>query len=320
MCIHIRCPQTGENQKNRIDELFQSISHWIYATELQNLIRIFAGEIPKSCSLKEYIRWLNKFVDIWDFRKTQANGGERWNIVNTSAVDKNAKEIMSAAHSLGMMDVYLPQKKPNYVLPLGGARMTNWSRPQMARRLADQMKLEQISVVALSGNRPLNEVEKQYTEVYAPKAKTEYDAINKGIESAFDTGEAFEEERIWHENINLQSAVRKYKKTYRDCRIYSLMAPSSDALRRANSIDTFRFFVNYFSVGEKDRILLITSCIYVPFQIMKFMELAIENNLEVDCVGVSPDLAGNVTVNPANYLQEMKSMINAIYLLSEKYL
>ena len=39
---------------------------------------------------------------------------------------------------------------------------------------------------------------------------------------------------------------------------------------------TFEFFMKKFRVHEKAKILLITSCIYVPFQLMKFMELAIK--------------------------------------------
>lgn len=320
MCIYISCPKSGQSQKDRIFELFQNISQWIYNEKLQELIKLYNGKIPEGYSLKNYIRWLNRFVEIWDYRKKQANGGERWNIKNVSFADRNAKLIMSTAETLGMVNESIPKELPNYILPLGGARLTNWSRPQMARRFIDEADLKNVTVVALSGNRALDEIEMPYIEKYAPRALTEFDAINKGVETAFGISEKYEEKRIENKNVFLQSIVRRYKENYQGCAIYSLLAPSSDSSRRANSLDTFRYFLNSFQISEGDRLLLVTSCIYVPYQMMKFMELAIENNLELDCVGVSSDLAGNLSMNPTNYLQEIKSTVNAVFLLSEKFL
>ena len=320
MCIKISCPRAGQKKKDRVYELFQSISEWVYNEKLHELIQLYNCEIPEGLSLKDYIVWLNKFVNVWDYRKIQAGGGERWGIKSDSFADQNMQIIMNAAEVLGMVDGNVPKELPDYILPLGGARLTNWSRPQMARRLIDEVGIKDVVVVALSGYRRLNEIEMPYIKKYAPKAQTEYDAINKGMEQAFGILDDFEEKTITHDNVYLQSIVRRYKETYRGCSIYSLLAPSSDGLKRANSIDTFHFFMKYFQICEKKRILLVSSNIYVPFHLMKFMEIAIENDLEVDCVGVSRDLAGDISLNPISYLQEIKSTVNAIYLISEKYL
>ena len=61
------------------------------------------------------------------------------------------------------------------------------------------------------------------------------------------------------------------------------------------------------------KILLITSCIYVPFQEMKFMRLAIDYGFEVDCIGSDIDYSGPSVLVAANYLQEVKATINAFY-------
>ena len=114
--------------------------------------------------------------------------------------------------------------------------------------------------------------------------------------------------------------MRKYKERYKESCFYVLAAPSSDPARRANSLDTFKYFLKRFSINSDDTILLTTSCIYVPFQLLKFMELAIETGAVVDCIGVNTSISQSSFVKPIHYLQEIKSTINAIYTLSNIYL
>ena len=63
-------------------------------------------------------------------------------------------------------------------------------------------------------------------------------------------------------------------------RIHILSAPSSNPEKRANSMDTFKFFMERYKVEPGARILLVTSCIYVPFQLMKFTELALAKGMK----------------------------------------
>ena len=74
-----------------------------------------------------------------------------------------------------------------------------------------------------------------------------------------------------------------------------------------------------FDVKKEDRILLVTSSIYVPFQLLLFMDLAIEYGFEVDCIGSDMVVQGNKLSKSSNYLQEIKSTIDVIYKLSNKY-
>ena len=67
------------------------------------------------------------------------------------------------------------------------------------------------------------------------------------------------------------------------------------------------------------RILLVTSCIYVPFQLMKFTELALAKGIYVDCIGNKSKPGSPSVLNAASYLQELKATINAVYSLSERY-
>ena len=320
--IRIKCPDANKNKIKRISLLFDSISEWIYSKELSYLIKLFEGDINEiqHKELKTYISWLNNFVEVWDYRKIQAKGGERWNIKDEKFVIEHRKEIMDAVQSLGLVTCSEPRYKPDYILPLGGARLTNISRPQEAKELIDSFGWKDIKIVALSGMRPINDIELPYIKQYAPNAENEYDAINKGLEKVFGLGESFEEKLKNNLNINLKSAVRKYNRTYQGCNIFSLSAPSSISEKRADSKDTFKYFLEKFEVKNGSKLLFVTSCIYSNFQLLKFMDFAIDIELEIDCVGVVASRVGTSLLNPSNYLQEIKATVNAIYSLSETYL
>lgn len=316
----IICPDANESKEKRAEQLFDSISEWVHSKELTALIELFGGNIPgEETSLKKYIDWLENFVKCWDFR-AKKQGAERWELEDERFVLEHQKEIFSSAYGLGMTDVCEPLNTPDYILPLGGARLTNLLRPQMAKKMIDQYDWRQVSVVALSGFRPINEIEIPYLEKYAPDAQTEYEAMNRGLEYSFSVLPVWEEEKEKNENIFLSSSVRKYRESYHESYLYSLAAPSSDEKRRANSYDTFKFFLEHFQIEKGTRLLLVTSCIYVPFQLLKFMDLALEGEFEVDCIGVDMELAGNGFSSPGNYLQEIKATVDAMYQLSSKYL
>ena len=52
---------------------------------------------------------------------------------------------------------------------------------------------------------------------------------------------------------------------------------------------------------------------------MKFMELAIKKNIQVDCIGVDLSIGGKSSLQAVNYLQEIKGTIDAIWKLKELY-
>ena len=172
--------------------------------------------------------------------------------------------------------------------------------------------------MALTGMRPINDIEKESLETYAPFAKTEYEAICCGIEKAFNLSKGLYSETLHsNDNINMAWAERVY-----DCdkrMISVLSAPSSDPDRRANSMDTFEFFLKRYEQKEGAKLLLVTSAIYVPFQLMKFTDLALEKGLYVDCIGNRSYDHSPTVLNTASYLQELKATINAINVLAEKF-
>ena len=130
----------------------------------------------------------------------------------------------------------------------------------------------------------------------------------------------FEEKDYEDDNINLSWSVRRFLERPNGVDLFSLAAPSSDPSRRANSVDTFEFFLKHFDIQKGQHLLLVTSSIYVPFQLLRFIPLAIEKGFYVDCVGCDPTLPSTAFSQPSNYLQETKAAINAMYALVKLYL
>ena len=317
------CPESKYNKNERIKKMFLCISKWIRSKEITDLIKLFGGnEVEEAEKLNdlEYIHWLHRFVKVWDYRKKQANMGERWNVYDEDDVIKNEHKILNAAEALGMININETNIKPDFILPLGGARMTNFDRPNMTKYIIDRYSWTDKQIVALSGNRSLNEIEYPYIRKYAYSAETEYEAMNSGLEKVFSLNNRFTEKKVFDDNPNLCACIRKYDEKYKNSCIYSVAAPSSEPEKRmANSYDTFIYFLKKFDVKKEDRILLVTSSIYVPFQLLLFMDLAIEYGFEVDCIGSDMVVQGNKLSKSSNYLQEIKSTIDVIYKLSNKY-
>ncbi len=367
MSIRIKCPDSGLDKNERIIGLFDGIQEWLDSNAMKELVDLYGGMSAafNGLGLKDKVDRLHRFAcDNWDYRRQQReqngmSGGllERQKMREETFASEHSEIIMDAAVELGLVDITEPVRRPDFILPLGGARLTNYFRPLMARKVIDGYgwKDTDIQVVALTGTRVLTdtdfpyllEYEKQnntnmalehiglelpeYDErfvyrtesgqkVYQLKVMTEFDAMNMGLEKAFGVSANCSGVYFRNENVYLDSEIRRYKDKYGQCSLYSMVASSSDPEnRRANSMDTFEGFVSAFDVKECDRLLLVTSTIYVPFQSLKFYKLGIEGGFDVDCIGVDDSIEGSRFSNATNYMQETKATIDAIYGLSEMY-
>lgn len=314
----LSCPDFCIQKKERINSLENTIADWIHSEAFFHLITLFGGTVPITESIKDQIEYYNDFADVWDYRKHKANCGERWLITEDSFLSEHKSEIMECMFLLGLTEVTEPAQKPDYILPLGGARMANFDRCLAANEVCQMYNEKMIPVIALTGMRPINEIERESLEKYAPGAHSEYDAVCGGIEKAFSIkADSYTEKTFENENENLAWAVRFYSCDQR--MIHVLSAPSTDPNRRANSMDTFEFFIKRYNPEAGARILLVTSPIYVPFQLMKFTGVAFEQGLNVDCIGNKPYDHSPKVLNVASYLQELKATINAIRVLATRY-
>ncbi len=305
------CPPADMDRKARTREVLRRAGEWLYSDALTDLMRMFGGETERSGDLCADAERIRAFAEgKWNYRR----GRERWTVGN-EMFDEDRARILRACRELGLIGKTEPVAEPDFVLPLGGFRATNRERPLMARETIDRYGWTGKTVAALSGMRPLDlEREGEALAAFAPDAETEYGAISAGLEKAFGV-RAYEERLFSSDSVNSRAAIRRYADAYRGNEIWSLAAPSLEPeTRRANSFDTFAYFLEKFPVRRGSRLLMITNCVYVPYQEMKFMDLALEGGFEVDGIGADyvltpPDPNG---LNATAYLQEVKGVIDAV--------
>lgn len=308
-----------------ISDINAHIYHWLYSDQLTNIIQTFKGDLPDTDSILERADWLLKFSDCWDYRTIQKNAhdqktGEhaRWQIDSTNISEEQKSAVNDGIHALGLIDIQTPiENNFDYIIALGGARFSCLYRTKYVHELLSRQKISAKSVVLLSGMRPILESERSSTDTYAPDARTEYDLINAGAKHAFGLLQNFKEEIYHNENPNKSWAVRAYDFLPDTPPIFSISAPSTESeKRRANSADTYKFFIEKLNVKQGSKLLLVTSQIYVPYQqIEAIRTLAIPYNLYIETVGFPVEWAGQQQgmMEPANYLQEIRSTIQAIH-------
>lgn len=320
--IRVKCPSLDLSKEARIEEIYNNLWEWVNSDALNNLLSLFDLKISPSNNFKKYIGSLQEGVSkVWDYRKTK----ESWHIRDEKFVMENKYAIMECARQLGFTDITQPLEEVDYICPLGGARMANLNRCLTAKQIIDYNGWKNKKVVALSGMRPIDKIELPYLEEYISEDKisenitTEYDVMCYSIEKAFGLKSSFDENKVVVKNINECSAVRRYTSSANGIDVYSVAAPSSKTDKRANSIDTFNYFLKLFNVKKNEKILLTTNCIYQPRQLLSFIMLSLDYDVWVDCVGVSKNIETGGHSVTSNYLQEIKAMIDTIKLFCDKY-
>lgn len=319
--IRIECPDL---QSDRVGIIHASIKNWVRSHPLMALIEIFNGRAPQNLNLSQWVDWLVQFSDIWDFRRLQKTAqakdikeSARWLIHDGDMNELQKNRAMEAAHALGLIGVENPSLEDyDYVLVLGGARLSCLLRPRFAHELLKNKIISTRLVGLLGAMRPVSDSEREATDTYAPGASSEYDLLNAGVEQTFGISSTYHETRYNDSlNINRNWAIRTYEAENNKVKIISIAAPSSKpGERRANSGDTFNFFISKFNVPIGSKILLITSQIYVPYHQLEALRLlALPHNMIVETIGFPLAWNSKLTgmTQPSNYLQEIRSSIQS---------
>lgn len=332
----IKCPDATLPKGERIEAVLGQFNSWVTSDSFMGLIDIFGGDTNafQNMSTVEILRWAKSFVTIWDYRKKQASAmtkeGEaaRWLLNNDPFMLKNKDLIFKSAAELGLMGIRTSLfEAADYVLPLGGARMSNLRRCQIARATADSLN-NAPTIVALSGMRPITDTERKgYVDTYAPAAETEFDAMSAGLRIAFGLKDDHSDLTGQSENPNLCSLVRQFSEKYNGSDLFAIAAPSSDPTRRANSADCFQFFFEQFVVPAGSKLINCTSQIYCPYQQVRALTFAVDHDVDFDTIGFPFDARdntpGQVTDQPSepvNYLQEIKGTVDAMNDFVDRFL
>lgn len=316
------------NGGSHIENVFEKIREWIFTPEFIALLQDFGkNEIPED-SLKGQVRELMEFSERWDFRGKQAKEmsenaeSARWMIADYDFNRQQKDRVMKAANKLGLIGCTMPSKKEyDYMLVLGGARMSCLFRMKYAKQICDSYNIKVKSMVGLAGMRGVMNTEREATNTYAPEADTEFDLMRAALFNVF--GELNLSDKEVHITENLNSSWAKEVYYIQDIPVTLLAAPSgAPEKRRANTSDTFAFFMNQLQVENRKNILLVTSQIYVPYQqleAIRMLGIPYEHSLET--IGFPNEWSAGLQgmQKTENYLQEMRSVLQSANRLLIQY-
>lgn len=306
------CPAPGADRNDRVRDV---LDRWTGSSGMQNLVRVSGGECDATWSLKERLRFLDKFSDRWDFRR----GAERLDASQASQDSETQSEIHEAAMDLGLTKTRPPQRGTyDYIVVLGGVALSCKLRTDHA---ADIVKrgVQARSVGLLGAIRRIPKNERQVADSFAPGSETEFDMLNAAAEFAFNLNEGYEDAISQAQSENLWSIVRRYhRRALPD--VISLCAPSSDPSRRANTEDTYAFFAATVGLKPSESVLVCTSQIYYPFHLFGAIRmLALPYDVNVEVVGFPLNWASGSSAlrGTNNLLQEVRSGIQAAVRLDD---
>ena len=302
--------------------LVEGIKAWAISQPIRELVDVFGGSMPQA-PLSESLRSIEQFsADHWDFRS-----GEERNLAHERSFSQGeAALIGAAAVALGMTQTDPPRlTQYDHVLILGGLLRACLLRPRYTASLVAHGLLPG-DIAAIGGFRPLkgNELELAKSTGLSD-VDNEIEAMDAGVRRAFglehpalqEVGEANEE------NPNSSWLVRHYEAPP-DIPVRVVAAPSSDPdHRRANTPDTYTFWASeVVALAPMQRILLVTTPIYVPFQHCDAIRmLGLPYRVQVETVGIDvTNLHDDVlrqTFTPANFLQEVRSALRSMLQLYE---
>ena len=278
------------------------VHRWAASAPMRDLVAAFGGTLPGT-GPAELLAWLEEFsARHWDFRT--AGHLERHEIEAPGLTRAHRAAVTAAATALGFAGAGEPPlREYDHVLVLGGMARTCVQRVRHAAGLIRQGRVRTRRVTALGSFRPLSPVERH---ALAGPAESEADALETAMRAAFDAGGAPPQ----------SGPVRALGRG-----LHVLAAPPGEpGARRANTADTYRFWAAEAGAGPGDRVLIVTSPMYVPFQHCDALRLlTLPYGCLVHTVGLDARHAAPA-VPPAatgadRYLQEIRSAIRSMRLL-----
>jgi len=298
-------------------ETVRQIDDWLMSEPMATLVEMFGGNRDNAA-----LDCLEAFAKKhWDFR-----GGRERDMVPTVAFSESvASTVIAVADALGLVEP-TPPRRTEYdaALVLGGLVRACIVRPRFAASLV-RSGLRLREVVALGAFRGLSKVEVELATRFDLPVTDEFTAMTEGMRAAF-TAWLTEPPAIAGEDV-ARNASRSWRTvTWRptDAPIEAVSVVAAPTLRRdadrANTAETYDFWVRRLKRAEIRSVLVITNPIYVPYQGSTAIEsLGLAHGLDVETVGVSSETADlgpdTQRFEPHHYLQEIRSAIGALIRL-----
>lgn len=330
------CPPPGPHRR---EALRDQLAAWTSSTALAALVEMFDASVPRTDSLSERLTWLDEFSARWDFRRMareraqakastsqDAGGAARWELLDSGLDPSQERRVLELASALGLVDNHQPERsRVDFLLILGGARLSNLLRPRYASELIAADLVKPAHIVILGGSRPVMDGERDATDSYAPGAATEFDLLTTAAAAEFGFDPEAREEQAHRDPQNANASWRVWDvpatETAAGAAVIAVEAPSPEPdARRANTADSYAFFADRFRLRPGAACLLVTSQIYVPYQHLEGVRsLALPFELELETAGFPADWEAELQgmQGPVNYLQETRSTIQAARRLGD---
>jgi hypothetical protein len=294
------------------------LREWVGSAPIRALAEASGWEWPDCRTTDELLDRLATLSTDWDFRSQ--HGGVERDLVSGDAAQVNGRLIpeeliVAAAEALGLVSATpVPDERFSALVVLSGLVRACVNRTKHAADLLSN-GVGVDSVTVLGGHRKLSDGERaQAAQLGFGEQFDEADVVVAATREAFGLGEPQQAKESgpprddWDDE--LWSAWSQH--VWPDIQV--LIAPSGDPGRRVNTVDQLRYWASENGIGRDDRILLLTTQIYVPYQQLGALQvLGVERGCSVYCCGVD---ATSSYLPPASftgrsYLQEIRSALRA---------
>lgn len=313
--------------------LRSEISVWVSSEPLAALLRGSGCPPLPLGDLHKQLTALVAFVaGAWDFRRNR----ERDQIDSSSFPPPrlgglSQEIVLEASEALGLVNAITPREsRYNGILVLGGLAVSCYLRPKYASYLMS-LGLSAPRVSALTAFRRLSPVEMDWLATQRlPLRGSEHEVMSDGMEMAFLGRGPEPNGKSQVPLVGLlgpdaaAAPIHASEKLPSGTVLELAVAPSvGPEQRRSNTRETYSFWAKRSGLQPGEELLLVTSPIYVPYQhVHAVQHLAMPYSCRVETVGIDfPAIIGSWDTpryGPANYLQELKSMINSLYWLESE--
>ncbi|TQL47794.1 hypothetical protein FB562_0864 [Homoserinimonas aerilata] len=289
------------------------IDRWAGSPQMARIVGAFGGDTSAVASVRT-LDYLGEFSAAhWDFRR----GRERNLAVSAEFTDAQRAAVLEAAPGLGLAPSWPSRRHYDAVVMTGGMVRAGIVKPRFLRELLDA-GVSFDSAVYLGGFRPFAGDELDVAPKLGVVGSDEFHGMEAGMRLAFGLQEPPAVEGEGEPGDTASWVEHSWPARAGAPRLSVLAAPSSEPeLRRANTVDTYRFWAEHRRRPECRSVLVITTPIYVPYQAAGAVEVfGADYGLAVETVGVSESAndLGALT-QPflvQHFLQELRSGIRGM--------
>lgn len=222
-------------------------------------------------------------------------------------------ELYPLLRELGFFDINKPASSAfTRIVVLGGSLNACCIRTGYAAPFVSEST---VSVDALTCYRPINPAERR-SSAFSSAADTEFGVLSGSFADVFGL-EGYDDEFISDRNLNSISCIRRFNRTAKGAAYGIYAAPSGDPeLRRADTGDTLRFYLDNSDVTSDDSLLFLTSNRYCNRQFIQLAYQMIRSRRTVhfDIIGTTPDcdIVTADTYDPFQYIQDVIGILDWI--------